>query len=411
METKFKYKCIDCGKEFITDEVIYLCDECSKLNTETQPPKGVLKVLYDFDILKKQIPSFTILKLTHFIDLLPIKSLDSYPKLRVGQTPLYEFNSFDGESFPFQLYLKDDSQNPTFSFKDRASALVSAFAKEHGLDTIVAASTGNAGSSLAGICASQQQKAVIMVPESAPIAKLTQIIMYGATIVPVKGTYDNAFDLSIKATNEFGWYNRNTAFNPFTIEGKKTVSFELFDQLKEELPDRIFVPVGDGVIISGVYKGFEDLLNLGLIHRIPTVVAVQAEGSCNLIDNFEGDNFKSKPSSTLADSISVDIPRNFHLAKQFLKNYNGELIKVSDDDILNASAILSRNTGIFSEPAASAAFAGMLAYKKAGKLEDKSKNVVLLTGSGLKDLKSVGKMLNIPKAIKPDIENLKNFLK
>jgi threonine synthase len=411
METKFKYKCIDCGKEFITDEVIYLCDDCSKLNTETQPPRGVLKVLYDFDILKKQIPSFTILKLTHFIDLLPIKSLDSYPKLRVGQTPLYEFNSFDGESFPFQLYLKDDSQNPTFSFKDRASALVSAFAKEHGLDTIVAASTGNAGSSLAGICASQQQKAVIMVPESAPIAKLTQIIMYGATIVPVKGTYDNAFDLSIKATNEFGWYNRNTAFNPFTIEGKKTVSFELFDQLKEELPDRIFVPVGDGVIISGVYKGFEDLLNLGLIHRIPTVVAVQAEGSCNLIDNFEGDNFKSKPSSTLADSISVDIPRNFHLAKQFLKNYNGELIKVSDDDILNASAILSRNTGIFSEPAASAAFAGMLAYKKAGKLEDKSKNVVLLTGSGLKDLKSVGKMLNIPKAIKPDIENLKNFLK
>lgn len=375
------------------------------------PPRGVLKVLYDYDSLKKRIPSFTILKLQHFIDLLPLKSLDSYPNLKVGQTPLYEFNSFDGEEFPFHLYLKDDSQNPTFSFKDRASALVSAYAKEHGLNTIVAASTGNAGSSLAGICASQKQKAVIMVPESAPIAKLTQILMYGATIVPVKGTYDNAFDLSIKATKEFGWYNRNTAFNPITIEGKKTVSYELFDQLKEELPDRIFVPVGDGVIISGVYKGFEDLLNLGLIHRIPTIVGVQAEGSSNLMDNFEADNFTSKPNNTLADSISVDIPRNYYLAKQYLKNYKGEMVKVSDDEILNASAILSKNTGIFSEPAASAAFAGMLAYKKVGKIEDKSRNVVLLTGSGLKDLKSVGKILNIPDAITPDIENLKSLLK
>ncbi len=411
METKFKYQCIDCGKEFITDEVIYLCDVCSKSNTESQPPRGVLKVIYDYETLKKRIPSFTILKLNHFIDLLPIKSLDSYPKLRVGQTPMYEFNTIAGEELPFHLYLKDDSQNPTFSFKDRASALVSAYAKEHGLNTIVAASTGNAGSSLAGICASQNQKAVIMVPESAPIAKLTQIIMYGATIVPVKGTYDNAFDLSIKATQEFGWYNRNTAFNPMTIEGKKTVSYEIFEQLKEELPDRIFVPVGDGVIISGVYKGFEDLLNLGLIYRIPTIVGVQAEGSSNLMDNFETDNFTSKPSNTLADSISVDIPRNFYMAKQYLKNFKGEMIKVSDDEILNASAILSKNTGIFSEPAAVAAFAGLLAYKKAGKIEDKSRNVVLLTGSGLKDLKSVGKMLNIPKAIKPDIENLKNFLK
>ncbi|MGD9977699.1 MAG: threonine synthase [Bacteroidales bacterium] len=345
-----------------------------------------------------------------YIDLLPLKSLDSLPPLRVGQTPLYSFNSIDGNALPFKLLLKDDSQNPTFSFKDRASTIVSAYAKENGIDTIVAASTGNAGSSLAGICASQRQKAIIMVPKAAPLAKLTQIVMYGAKIVPVDGTYDNAFDLSVEATKEFGWYNRNTAFNPLTIEGKKTVSFELFTQTNGKLPDKIFVPVGDGVIISGVYKGFEDLLMLGLIEKIPTIVAVQSTGSSNLIDNINRVDFQIKPSSTVADSISVDIPRNFYMAKQFIQKYVGEALAVSDDEIIGASAVLSRNTGIFAEPAATTAFAGMLNYLGKGKIDSNSSCAVLLTGSGLKDLKSVSSLIRIPNPIKPTVEELKKIM-
>lgn len=202
---------------------------------------------------------------------------DSLPNMRIGNTPLYEINKIDGRDFGFKIFLKDDSQNPTYSFKDRASATVSAYAKENAIKTIITASTGNAGSSLAGVCASQEQRAVILVPESAPLAKLTQILMYGAVLIPVKGNYDDAFDLSIEATKEYGWYNRNTAFNPLTIEGKKTVSYELFEQLNLNIPDRIFVPVGDGCIISGVYKGFEDLLELGFIERMPVIVMVQSE--------------------------------------------------------------------------------------------------------------------------------------
>ncbi len=213
------------------------------------------------------------------------------PPLRVGNTPLYPLSGLDDKKFPFSLYLKDDSQNPTWSFKDRASALVSAFAAENRLGTIIAASTGNAGSSLAGICASQRQRAVIVVPETAPKAKLTQIVMYGAMIVPVKGTYDEAFDLSVKATELFGWYNRNTAFNPFTIEGKKTVSFELFEQLRFSVPDRIFIPAGDGVILAGAYKGFEDLLRLGITDKMPVIVAVQSEKSDNLVRNIGQEKF------------------------------------------------------------------------------------------------------------------------
>ncbi|HRX32416.1 MAG TPA: threonine synthase [Tenuifilaceae bacterium] len=405
---KFLYKCIDCGKEYTPSPQLYLCPTCSKANTPTQPPHGVLKVIFDFESLKRNHQGISE---NNYLKLLPIQSYESMPPLRVGKTPLYKFHKLDNQELPFNLLVKDDSQNPTFSFKDRASAIVSAYAKENGINTIVAASTGNAGSSIAGICASQAQKAIVMVPKSAPVAKLTQIVMYGATIVPVNGTYDNAFDLSIEATQKFGWYNRNTAFNPLTIEGKKTVAFEIFDQLKGNLPDRIFVPVGDGVIISGVYKGFEDLLTIGLIDKIPTIVAVQAEGSSNIVGNLLSEQFESKPSNTIADSISVDIPRNFFMAKDFIKKYHGEGITVTDDEILKASSKLSRNTGIFAEPAAIASFAGLLKYWKNGKLPANSNNMILLTGSGLKDLKSVSSLVNIPKPIEPNLEDLDKLIK
>jgi threonine synthase len=407
---KYIYRCTDCSKEYNTTSVMYLCPNCNAENNASTPPKGVLKVVYDYHAMSKKLSGFYELRQNCFINLLPIDNIDSLPVLKVGKTPLYSFENLDGNRLPFNLFLKDDSQNPTFSFKDRASALVSAYAKENGLNTIVAASTGNAGSSLAGMCAAQGQKAIIMVPETAPLAKLTQIIMYGATIVPIKGTYDEAFDLSVKATEEFGWYNRNTAFNPLTIEGKKSVSFELIEQLKFKVPDRIFVPVGDGVIISGVYKGFEDLLLLNLIDRMPTIVAIQSKGSDNLVRNVNQKDFNIVPSTTIADSISVDIPRNFYMAQQFLQKYQGETLVVSDEEIMAASVVLSKNTGIFAEPAATTAFAGLLSYQKSGKIADRSNNVVLLTGSGLKDLKSVSSILKIPTAIQPSIENLKNLL-
>jgi len=408
---KFIYRCTDCGKEYDGLQTLYLCPDCSAKNELGKPQLGVLQTLYDYKKLKKDVCTYANLKKSGFIDLLPFEDLKSLPFLRVGNTPMYSISNLDGERLPFNLFLKDDSQNPTFSFKDRASAVVSAYAKEKGYETIVTASTGNAGSSLAGLCAAQGQKAIIMVPEAAPIAKLTQIIMYGATIIPVKGTYDDAFDLSIKATEEFGWYNRNTAFNPFTIEGKKTVSFELFEQLRFKIPDRIFVPVGDGVIISGVYKGFEDLLELGIIEKMPEIVMVQSENSDNIVRNMESDEFVSKPSTTIADSISVDIPRNFNMTKKYIKKYNGAHLTVSDNDILEASRSLSNITGIFSEPAAATAFAGLLAYRKLNKINDNSRNVVLLTGSGLKDLKSINKLLIIPVSIRPEIGELKKMLK
>jgi threonine synthase len=408
-DPRFIYKCTDCGKEFSTSEVMYLCPACSRQNTANAPLFGVLGILYDYDHIKKTTPEFDDLKRNNFASLLPIRNIENLPSLRVGNTPLYSSVRPDGKPLPFRVHLKDDSQNPTWSFKDRASALVSAYAMENKLDTIVTASTGNAGSSIAGICASQNQKAVVIVPEKAPVAKLTQIIMYGATIVPIKGTYDEAFDLSIKATGEFGWYNRNTAYNPLTVEGKKTVSFEIFEQLQFKVPERIFVPVGDGVIIAAVYKGFEDLLKLNMFDSMPVVVAVQAEGSDNLVRNLNSEYFRIIQSVTVADSISVDVPRNFHMARKFIHKYEGEAITVSDEEIIAASSVLSKSTGLFAEPAGAAAFAGLLSYIQDGKIGDDSDNVVLLTGSGLKDLKPLTTKLSIPQAVDPSIENLKKL--
>lgn len=413
MSENFTLICTDCGKQLKEGTFAYLCPDCSPKQLPDNPPAGVLKTVYNYsDILKKfnHESLFDKLKENSFTDILPVSDPTAFSPLKVGNTPWYSFEIETGTAGRMKFFLKDDSQNPTFSFKDRASVVVSAYAKEQGFNTIVAASTGNAGSSLAGICASQKQKAIIIVPETAPAAKLLQIIMYGATLIPVKGNYDAAFDLSLEATRHFGWFNRNTAYNPFTIEGKKIVSFEIFEQSGGNLPELIFVPVGDGVIISGVYKGFEDLMQLGIIQKMPVIVAVQSEKSDNLVRNIENDVFEMRPSSTTADSISVDFPRNYNMAKHYLKKYDGQWLTVSDDQISAAASLLARETGIFAEPAAAAAMAGML--KLTGKDPSVSHRsmLVLSTGSGLKDIQTPLKHIRLPEAIRPDISALKDFL-
>ncbi len=401
------FVCTQCGREY--EKLIYLCGQCSKNNTPSQPPRGILTARYDYAMLRKKHREFASIKRDRFIDLLPLQSSASLPQLNIGNTPLYAYNELDGKPLHLHFYVKDDSQNPTFSGKDRASALVSAFAKEHGINTIVAASTGNAGSSLAGICAAQHQHAIILVPETAPLAKITQVMLYGARLITIKGTYDQAYELSIQLSKKYGWFNRNTAYNPLTIEGKKTTAYEIFDQMASIQPDRIFVPSGDGVILSGLYRGFEDLMALGMLKEMPVIVAVQSEKSDNLVRNLSAESFSSNAAATIADSISVDVPRNFLMAKHLIAKYRGEGITVSDAAIMKASQVLARNTGIFCEPAAAAAFAGLLKYHKEGRLAPDSHNIVLSTGSGLKDLVSAKKVIKPPKPIDADIATFDIF--
>jgi threonine synthase len=321
----------------------------------------------------------------------------------VGNTPLWEPANLRKSTGFKRLYIKDDGANPTSSFKDRASYLVSAAAKKFGIDDITLASTGNAGSSMAGIGAAAGQRITLFLPESAPSAKLVQTLQYGARVYRVDGNYDLAYDLSLDFSERMGGMNRNTAYNPMTIEGKKTVSLELYKQLGRA-PDVLFVAVGDGCIISGVYKGFRDLKQLGLITSIPKIVGVQAKTSDALTRAFYTGVFDSRPTSTVADSICVDVPRNGVHALAQLNRFNGEMITVSDDAILTAQAALSSSTGLFAEPAAVTSFAGFMKAKS--KLDPDAVTVILATGNGLKDSASATLGIQIPETLIKSIDEI-----
>ncbi|RKY90172.1 MAG: threonine synthase, partial [Ignavibacteriae bacterium] len=303
----------------------------------------------------------------------------------------FKFNDAD-------ILLMDETRNPTLSYKDRASFLVALKAKELGIKEISAASTGNAGSSLAGICARLGLTSHIFVPSSIPTAKRIQVQSYGANIYLVDGSYDDAFDLCLEVSNEKKWYNRNTAYNPLTIEGKKSAVYDILISSKGKLPDTIFIPVGDGVIISGIYKGFYDLKKLGWIEEIPKLIAVQAEGSNALFRYLETGKFEFKPAETIADSICAGAPRNLYMAADAVKSTNGKAISVSDDEILSAQKIIANQFGILAEPSSAATFAGYLELSEANEIAPEEKVLLLITGNGLKDTTAMEQWNKIPQA-------------
>ena len=404
---EFNYCCSICNKNFNIVPELTLCPDCSKNQQPDQPLLGVLEV----KLKGLSDETFAI------SDLLPVEP-EYFPPSPVGNTPLWEPANLRQKTGFKNLFIKDDGLNPTSSFKDRASFLVSAFAKKFNINDISLASTGNAGSSMAGIGAAAGQKITLFLPKTAPKAKLVQALQYGAKVFQVDGNYDLAYDLSLAYSQKKGGMNRNTAYNPMTIEGKKTVSLELFKQLgqytlngskrnKSKLnraPDIVFVSVGDGCILAGVYKGFRDLKQLGLIQDIPKIVAVQAKTSDALFRAYTTGKFENIPTTTVADSICVDVPRNGIHALVQIKQYNGEVMTVTDDEIIQAQASLSRTTGLFTEPAGAAAFAGFL--KAAHRLDPNALIVVLTTGNGLKDSASASLGISVSQTLIHSIDDI-----
>lgn len=361
-----------------------VCPICTKDQSPDEPLRGVLEVELDGEATK----DFRV------FDLLPVEE-EFFPPIPVGNTPLWEPTRLRDRFDRPRLFIKDDTANPTGSFKDRASYLVAAFAKKFDQNEIVLASTGNAGSSMSGVGAAAGLKVRLYLPATAPPAKLVQALHYGSNVIKVDGTYDDAYDLSMEWCLTKGGLSRNTAHNPMTIEGKKTVSLEIFQQMGAKVPDHIFVPVGDGVILSGVYKGFKDLKKLGLTDRIPTIHGVQAEGSSALTRAVEEGKFTEVvPSNTLADSISVDVPRGGYYALKQILEFGGKMHRVNDEEIVTAQKDLSSWTGLFVEPAAAASYAGYLAVK--GAIPADESVVLLVTGSGLKDIATATKGVVMP---------------
>ncbi len=392
--TYFKnYRCSECGKEFPPDELRYLCDDCSKNYYAGMPLRGILECEYEYEAiarawadLQRAFPdAHERKKMEELCELFSPVDKEYYPNLPVGCSPLLSTQSLSGEL----LHLKFDGLNPSGSYKDRASHLVVAEAKRLGVREIVTASTGNAASSLAAMCAAAGLKAVIFTPAAAPQAKLVQIKIHGAELHAVEGTYDDAFAAALEYAEDHDCLNRNTAYHPFTIEGKKTAGLELFVQMPS-LPDYIFIPTGDGVILSGMAKAFEDLSRAGMIQKVPALVAAQAESSDAITSYWENGVYKDavRP-ATVADSISVKTPSAAHLAVKAIKNSKGMGIRVSDSEILSAQKMLAFRSGIFCEPSSAATLAAYFQCREQGRIEDGAGVVLMLTGHGLKDVQAV----------------------
>ncbi|MCU0519183.1 MAG: threonine synthase [Anaerolineae bacterium] len=405
------FRCTVCGREYGVGaprgvgDVDYVCP--------LHGDDGILDVLYDYDRIQartspKRITASGVGTMWRYKALLPVDADAPVPPLRVGWTPLYTAPRLAESVGLHHMWVKDDGVNPTASFKDRASALAIVKAQEVGATTITTASTGNAAAALAGMTASVALRAVIFVPKSAPQAKIAQHLVYGARVFLVDGTYDDAFELTLEVAREFGWYNRNTAYNPFMTEGKKTAAYEICEQLAWQVPDVIFVPVGDGCILGGIHKGFRDLLALGWIDRLPRLMGVQAEGSASLVTAFEQgltwDQIRPIEAETVADSICASLPRDRIKALAAVRETDGRFLAVSDAEILGAIPMIAQKAGVFCEPAAAATYAGLAKAVREGWVGPQDRVVLLLTGSGLKDVASAMRTVTTPKVIPASLD-------
>jgi threonine synthase len=421
-------KCTICGAQYEPGEVEYVCPR--------HGDDGILDVVYDYDRIAQQIspnqlagdPTASIWR---YLPLLPVEPAATQRLVRntvlssVGWTPLYPAPRLADALGLRWLWVKDDGRQPTASFKDRASAIAVAKTRELGYEVVTTASTGNAAAALAGLCAAVSQPNVIFVPRTAPQAKIAQLLVYGATVLLVDGTYDDAFELCLQAAPAFGWYNRNTAYNPYMSEGKKTVVYEVCEQLtfgepgggksgSWVAPDVVMVPVGDGCIIGGVHKGFRDLQALGWIDQIPRIVGVQAAGSSPLVDaweqGLEGWEMGPVEAHSVADSIVAGLPRDRIKALRAVRETGGVFIRVDDDEIVAAIPTLAQGCGVFAEPAAAAAYAGLVKAVEHGLVSADDRVVVLATGSGLKDINTAMRSVGEPRIVAPDLADVRRVL-
>ncbi len=405
------YRCSVCGKTYQPDEVTYTCPE----------DNGILDVMLDYENLKGKEPADLILKdefsLWRYFSLIPVSNLigEGTTLRSAGWTPVFSPPQLKEKLGLKQLWVKDESSNPTASFKDRASAVLVARAKEIGAEVVVTASTGNAGAALAGMAAAVDQESVIFAPKTAPPAKIAQLLIYGARVILVDDNYDAAYQLSLEATEEYGWYNRNTGYNPFTAEGKKTAAFEIWEQVLLENPlDRplaVFVSVGDGNIISGIHKGFKDLLEIGQIQTMPRIFGCQSTGSAAIYNAFLSGKEEILPvaADTLADSISVNLPSDGLRALRAATQTGGAYVGVEDELILQAISDLGE-VGIFAEPAGATSYAGLKKALEDGLVAEDDPVLVLNTGSGLKDVKAARQAAGEAPVIPPDLESVRKLL-
>ena len=417
------FRCTLCDTQYSINETTYTCPNCN----------GNLDAMYDYTRIAREVNPADIANdkdrsVWHYAPLLPLTPSPLHPFTPLssfGFSPLYRAPHIEKNLDIKSIWLKDDGRLPSSSFKDRASSMVIARAMEIGAKAITTASTGNAASALATLCAGTGIAAHIFVPENTPEGKLAMMLIHGAKVYAVRGSYDDAVAMSNAAAQQFNWYNRNTGLNPYTREGKKTAAFEICEQLALmgrgegvkgspflpftpspshpfRAPSVMLVPVGDGNIISGIHKGFKDLLALGWIENMPRFIGVTAALAPSLFHAWQSGTeiIQRQPSTTIASGISVDFPNDGIMALRAVRQTGGSFIEATDEEMLDAMATLAQHAGVFVEPACAAAYVGLQKARQAGLIQADDEVVLQLTGSGLKDTKSAMRVAGMPRLIR-----------
>jgi threonine synthase len=413
-------RCVICGREQARDFADYVCPDCGV--------DGILDVIYDAEQLRAAARAGRLFAghptdgIWHYANLMPVQPAAPHSAWSLERTPLHDAPRLASHLGQARLWLKDDTCLPSASLKDRAAAVALAHARYLGTDHLACASTGNAAASLAVLAARAGYRSTIFVPAAAPEAKLAQLLLHGATVVPVAGTYDQAFDLSLAEIARHRWYSRNCAHNPLLVEGKKTVALEIgyaltdgFTRPPDAWPDVVLVPVGDGCIISAVARGLGELHDLGLAPHVPRVIGVQAVGAAPLAEAWQRSGDRAAELSgteiqaaiqpvtcrTIADSISVGVPRNRIKAWLRVATTGGGFLAVADAEIVAAIGLLATHAGVFAEPSGAAGLAGVLAARERGWLRAGESVAVLVTGHGLKDPQAGLANMSLPPAVPP----------
>lgn len=399
-------RCVCCGQTYGLEQP-YTCPKCGL--------EGILDVEYDYEHVGKTLTREALAARAQnhwrYLELLPIGADTPLPHLQVGCTPVYESARLAQILDLKMVYIKDDGRNPTASFKDRASSVGVVKAQEAGAKIIACASTGNAASSLAGFSAAVGLPSIIFVPARAPEPKITQLLIFGATVIRVEGSYEEAWHLCQSACEKWGWYNRNAAVNPYLVEGKKTAGLEIGEYFADQMPDWVVFSVGDGCTLAGAWKGIREMHQLGIAQRLPRMLGVQAAGASPIVEAFYNKtDLIASPAETLADSICVGEPRNWRKAIRALQESQGEMVKVSDEQILAAMRLLARQAAVFGEPAGVAALAGLQQARDMGLIKRNETALVVVTGNGLKDVQSARQAAGAPISIAPNLSRLAEVL-
>ncbi len=400
-------KCRECGKEYLPD-FLYICEDCF----------GPLDVLYTFtdNITKQTFENRSDLTYWRYFEILPIKHKKNIVSLNGSITPLQKADNLGCAIGELKnLYIKNDSVNPTFSFKDRPAGVAVSKAKEMGLPAVGCASTGNLAASTAAHASKAQLPCYIFAPFDLEHVKIAQSLAYGAKFIAVDGTYDDANRLAsvIGDSNGYGIVNIN--MRPYYVEGSKTLAFEVLEQLHWTVPDVLVIPVGSGAMLNSICKGFEEMMDLGIISDISNlkIIAAQPNGCSPIVDAYKKDSNDILPvelPDTIAKSLAIGDPGDGLYVLKRLKQFHGIGEKVTDNEIKNAILLLAKTEGIFTEPAGGVSVGVLKKLFEEGKIDKDEKIVCYVTGNGLKTTESIIDSLPSLNPVKPDVRLISTLI-